>query len=243
MKIAKVIPIYKCEDEQLVTNYRPISILPCFSKVFEKIISNYIIEFMEENKMFDCNKFGFRKQHFTSHAIITLVEKVSRTLDTGKMVVGVFLDFKKAFDTVGHTLLLRKLQLYGIQRNIHAWLYSYLNNRSQFEHYNDYNSVIKHMTHGVPQGSILGPLLFVIYIIDFPRASELLFSILFAGDTSVFIEGTHYGKIIDILNNELKRVDTLIKANKLTINTKNSLYDVSSYYHPIIIGGNPRTYL
>ena len=79
---------------------------------------------MEENKLFDCNQFGFQKQHSTSNAIITLVDKVSRALDTGKMVVGVFLDFKKAFDTVDHKILLRKLQLYGIGGNIHDWLYS-----------------------------------------------------------------------------------------------------------------------
>ena len=92
MKLAKILPIYKSEDEQLVNNYRPISIVPFFSKVFEKIISKYIIEFMDENKLFYCNQFGFRKQHSTCHAIITLVEKVSKALDTGKIVVGVFLD-------------------------------------------------------------------------------------------------------------------------------------------------------
>ena len=100
-----------------------------------------------------------------------------------------------------------KLQSYGIRENVHAWLYSYLNNRSQYVHVNDYKSDRKHITHGVPQGSILGPLLFIIYINDFSRASDLLFSILFAGDTSVFIEGTSYNKVIDVLNQTLKRVD------------------------------------
>ena len=90
MKLVKILPIYKSEDEQLVINYRPISILQFFSKVFEKIISKHIIEFMDENKLFYCNQFGFRKQYFTSHAIITVVEKVSKALDTGKIVVGVF---------------------------------------------------------------------------------------------------------------------------------------------------------
>ena len=137
MKLAKILPIYKSDDEQLVNNYRPISILPFFSKIFEKIISKYIIEFMDENKLFYGNQFGFRKQHSTCHAIITLVEKVSKALDTGKIVVGVFLDLKKAFDTVDHTILLRKLQSYGIRGNVHAWLYSYLNNRRQYVHFND----------------------------------------------------------------------------------------------------------
>ena len=185
------------------------------SKKIEKIVSKYIIEFMDENELFYKNQFGFRKQHSTSHAIITLVEKVSKALDKGKIVVG---DLKKAFDTVNHTILLRKLELHGIRGNVHDWLSSYLNNRSQFVHYNDYNSEKKQITHGVPQGLILGPLLFIIYIHDFSRASELLFFILFADDTSVFIEGTNYDKIIDILNTELKRIDIWLKSNKLSIN-------------------------
>ena len=95
MKLAKILPIYKSGDEQLVNNYRSISILHIFSKIFEKIISKYIMEFMDENKLFYGNQFGFRKQHSTCYAIITLVEKVSKALDTGKIVVGVFLDFKR----------------------------------------------------------------------------------------------------------------------------------------------------
>ena len=102
-----------------------------FYTVFEKNIYQYIIEFMDENKLFYCNQFGFRKQHSTCHAIIPLVEKkVSKGLDTGKNGCMCIFIFKKAFDTVGHTILLRKLESYGIRGNIHAWLYSYLNNRS-----------------------------------------------------------------------------------------------------------------
>ena len=172
---------------------------------------------------------------------------MSKALDIGKNVVGVFLDLKKAFDTVDHKILLRKPQSYGIRGNVHALLYSYLNNRSQFVHFNDYNSDIKHITHGVPQGSMFGPLLFITYINNFSRASDQLFSILFADDTSVFIEGTNYNNMFDILNKELKRVDIWLKANQLTINTIKTNYmmfrrtRIKGEHHLIIIDGNPIT--
>ena len=225
-----------------MNNYRPISNFTIFSKVFEKRTSKYIIEFMDENKLFYCNQFGFRKQHSTCHAIIVLIEKVAKALGTGK-IVGVFLDLKKSFDTVDHTILLRKLQSYAIRGNVHAWLYSNLNNRSQYVHFNDYNTDRKHITHGIPHGSILGPLLFI----NFSRASDLLFSILFADDTSVFIEGTNYNKVIDILNQEIKRVDLWLKANKLTLNTKKTHYKmfhrtrIKDDNTPIIIDGTTIT--
>ena len=95
LKIARVIPIFKGENEQLVHNYRPISVLPFYSKIFEKIVATHVIEFLEDNNVFYQYQFGFRKNHSTSHAIIALVEKVSKALDTGKYVVGVFLDLKK----------------------------------------------------------------------------------------------------------------------------------------------------
>ena len=131
LKIARVIPIFKGEDEQLVQNYRPISVLPFFSKKFEKIVATYVIEFLEDNSVFYNYQFGFRKSHSTSHAIITLVERVSKALDMGKYVVGVFLDLNKAFDTVDHTILLRKLEQYGIRGKTLRWFESYLSNRTQ----------------------------------------------------------------------------------------------------------------
>ena len=224
LKLAKVLPIYKNDNEQLIQNYRPISVLPFFSKIFEKIVSLYIIDYLEDNNLFYSNQFGFRKFHGTNHAIITLVEKVSKALDTGKFVIGVFLDLKKAFDTVNHTILMKKLEYYGIRGTIFNWLKSYLDNRKQYVHYNGYDSDKKTITHGVPQGSILGPLLFILYINDFSRSSDLLFSILFADDTSVFIEGTSYDKVIDIVNKELDRINIWLRANKLTINIKKTHY-------------------
>ena len=106
LKISRIIPLYKGEGTQLIENYRPISVLPYFSKIFEKVMFTYVIEFLEENNILYEYQFGFRKYHSTSHAIITLVERVTKALDTGKYVVGVFLHLKKAFDTVDHAILL-----------------------------------------------------------------------------------------------------------------------------------------
>ena len=120
------------------------------------------------------------------------MERVAKALDTGKYVVCVFLDLKKALDTVDHTILLQKLEYYGIRGKMHDWFKSYLKSRSQYVDYNLYQSEHKYITHGVPQGSIWRPLLFILYMNDFSRSSDLLFSILFADDTSVFIDGTIY---------------------------------------------------
>ena len=138
-------------------------------------------------------QFGFRKSHSTSHAIITLVNKVSRALDTRKFVLGLYLDIKKAFDAVPHSILLERLYALGIRGNIFNWFKSYLENRKQYVIYNNCKSDMGTITHGVPQSSILGPLLFIIYMIymnDFSKASEILFAILYADDTNIIWKKT-----------------------------------------------------
>ena len=135
-----------------------------------------------------------------------MVEKVSNAVDTGKIVVGVFLDLKKAFDTVYHDILLKMIYAYGIRGNIYDWFKSYFKNRNQLYIYNNTPSDVGNITHGVPQGSILGTLLFILYMKDFSRASNLRYSILYADDTNIFIEGTEYHKVISTLNTELLKV-------------------------------------
>ena len=131
LKMARVIPLYKGDNNQLIHNYRPISVLPFFSKIFEKIVSKYVLRFLDDNNILYEYQFGFRKYYSTSHAIITLVERVTKALDTGKYIVGVFLDLKKAFDTVDHCILLNKLEKYGTRGNILNWVKSYLSFRVQ----------------------------------------------------------------------------------------------------------------
>ena len=217
-KVAKVIPIFKDGDPQDIQNYRPISVLPFFSKVFEKIFSFYIIEFLDLHNVLYDKQFGFRQRHSTSHAVITLVEKITHALDSGKVVGVVFVDFKKAYDTVSHDILLRKLEAYGIKNNVIRLIKSYLSDRKQYVQYSDGKSDVRGVLHEVPQGSILGPLFYIVYANDFSRASELLFTIMFADDTSVFIEGQSYGNVCQLLNEELEKCDNWIKANKLTLN-------------------------
>ena len=132
LKIAKVFPIFKACDEQLITNFRPISVLNLFSKIFEKVVANYIVNFLESNNILYEHQYGFRKGHSTNHAVLTLVERVAKALDTGKIVVGIYLDIRKVFNSIDHPILLRKLYSLGICGNLYTWIKSYLTNRSQF---------------------------------------------------------------------------------------------------------------
>ena len=226
LKLAKVIPIFKSGNEQLINNYRPISVLTFFSKIYEKVMANFLIIFLDANGILSNFQFGFRHKHSTTHAIITLTEKNSKALDTGKIVCGIFIDFRKAFDVIPHKTLLKKLYSYGIRGNLYDWFESYLSERSQYVEFQNTQSDTKPITHGVPQESILGPILFIIDINDFSKSSEKLFSILYADDTSVFIEGYKYDKLIEIMNNEMKQVDIWLQANGLVINQEKTHYMV-----------------
>ena len=137
---------------------------------------------------------------------------------------------RKAFDAVLHSILLKKLYALGVSGNLYNWFESYLKNRKQYVIYNNSESDIGSITHGVPQGSILGPLLFIIYMNDFSKASELLFAILFADDTNIFLEGMSYNKIILEMNTELYKIETWLAANRLTLNVNKTHYmhDLSS---------------
>ena len=159
--------------------------------MFKKIISFYIIELLNLHNVLYDKQFGFRQRHSTSRAVITLGEKITHALDSGKVVGGGFIDFKKAYDTVSHDILLRNLEAYVIKNNVIRLIKSYLSDRKQYVQYSDGKSDLKGVLHGVPQGSILGSKFYIIYANDFSRASELLFAIMFADDTGVLSKANH----------------------------------------------------
>ena len=226
LKLARVVPIFKSGDPSLITNYRPISVLSFFSKVFEKVMYNHIISFMNKNDVLYDKQFGFRQKHSTQQAIIMLVDKITRSLDSGDIVISVFFDLKKAFDTVDHHILFKKIYAYGIRGKVLKWFHSYLFNRSQYVIYDDMQSETHHVKCGVPQGSIMGPLLFIIYMNDICNVSKFLYTILYADDTCVLLNGKDLNNLIQSMNTELDLLSTWLKSNKLSLNTQKTFFQL-----------------
>jgi Txe/YoeB family toxin of Txe-Axe toxin-antitoxin module len=224
LKIASVTPIFKNKDPSLFSNYRPVSVLPLLSKIFEKLTYNRILSFLNDNNILYKLQFGFRNNYNTSLALIYLVDKIKMALDEGKFVLGLFIDLSKAFDTVNHAILLDKMYNYGIRGNAYNLINSYLSERRQFVCFENSKSECLKINCGVPQGSILGPLLFLIYINDLPNVSEKIFSVLFADDTNFFIDGKDINKLVSVMNNEINKVINWMRSNKLSLNIDKTKY-------------------
>ena len=220
MKQAKVIPVFKKGCSVTSSNYRPISLLSVFSKITEKLMYKRLYNFLELHEVLYKLQFGFRASHSIDHALISLTESIKNTLDNKKYGCGIFIDLQKAFDTVNHQILLSKLEHYGIRGTALAWFSSYLCNRSQYVSVNGHNSNCLNITCGVPQGSVLGPLLFLIYINDLPNSSTKLTFYLFADDTNIYYESDCLYKLQKVVNKELKLVKKWLDANKLALNVE-----------------------
>ena len=218
LKIARVIPVFKSGDRRLMSNYRPVSVLPIFSKVFERVVYNRLISYVDRLNILTENQYGFRKDHSTSLALLDLYNKISSGIDIKEFTVGIFLDLSKAFDTIDHCILFDKLQHYGIRGVPLDWFKSYFNERQQFVVYNDISSQKIPINCGVPQGSILGPLLFLLYINDICNASDILHYVLFADDTNLFYSHKNLSFLIDQVNHELLKLSDWFAANRLSIN-------------------------
>ena len=227
MKVAKVTPIFKKGDRNVPGNYRPISVLPLLAKIFEKLVNKRLLDYFERNDVLYKHQYGFRKHYSTKLSLINLVNDVLKSLDKGSVTLGVFLDFQKAFDTIDHAILAGKLEHYGIRGLPLQWFKDYLCNRFQFVNYDGHSSLKQIITCGVPQGSVLGPTLFLLYINDLPNSTNYFNFRLFADDSNLFHTFPPRQNSIDmdnIVNMHLDKVTIWCKVNKLTVNLLKTNY-------------------
>ena len=227
LKLAKVLPFYKKGDECIFDNYRPISILPAISKIFEKIMFEQIHTYFSANKLYYNHQYGFRQNHSTEHASLELSDQIIYAMDRGETPLTIFMDLSKAFDTIDYTILLNKLKHYGFSQNSLSLINNYLNERYQYVDYNDHSSDSREIHTGVPQGSILGPILFIIYINDLNVASNIFRIIIYADDTTLFTTLNTFEKnnlSQPGLINELKKINDWLKLNKLSLNINKTKY-------------------
>ena len=232
LKIAKVLPIFKKDDEFLLNNYRPISLLPALSKILEKVVFQQLYSFFDSLNLFYSSQHGFKTLHSTETAALEFIDRTFKLLDSGKLPVTVYLDLSKAFDTLNHGILIGKLKYYGVTGTTLNWFKSYLHGRSQYVQINDVCSKTLPLQTGVPQGSILGPLLFIIYINDLMVASPKFEYILYADDSTLINslcvfrsdDTDNNGNTADCINQELKKVHDWLSANKLSLNVSKTKF-------------------
>ena len=232
-KIAKVIPLHKGGSTEELNNFRPISLLSIFDKIIEKLMHVRLYAFLEEHNILCKNQFGFKKKSNCAHSLIEITERIKESIDEGKFGCGIFIDLKKAFDTVNHKILLLKLEHYGVRGAILKWFESYLTNRTQYVFYNGVSSDTLRITCGVPQGSVLGPLLFLIYINDLPNISEKLQFFLFADDTNIYFDSHDLKTLEKTVNDELKKLSLWLNVNRLALNVSKTNFVIFRANKPL----------
>ena len=224
LKVAKVTPVFKSGDKLDIANYRPISVLPLFDKIFEKAINTRLKNFLFKNKILTIEQFGFQKGKSTADAVLNLTNQVYSSLKNNEICCTILLDLAKAFDTVDHSILLNKLSIVGIRGPLLAWFQSYLNNRSQIVSIESDHSEPVIMKFGVPQGSVLGPTLFLIYINDIINSTSEFKFTLFADDTCLFMKHNDPKVLEEKVNKELEHINNWLTSNRLSLNVKKSCF-------------------
>ena len=224
LKIAEVILIFKKGSATNVSNYRPISLLSQFDKIFEKIIYNRIIDFIEKYNLLSDHQFDFRQNSSTIHAVTYIYDNLIKNVDKGFYSRCIFLDLSKAFDTVDHHILLCKLKNYfGIRGKSFNLIKSYLTNRRQYTKISNIFSDELETNCGVPQGSCLGPLLFLLNINNLPLASQMN-TTLYTDDTYLMMSDLNLTSLQNRINIKLKNIDFWLRKNKLSLNFSKSTF-------------------
>ena len=235
IKTAKIIPLYQKNDDEIMNNYRPISLLPVFSKIFEKVVQNQVYHYLNSNNLLYGSQHGFRETYSTETAVIELIDYLKHQIDKKHIPLSLFLDLSKAFDTINFDIMLLKLRKLGINNISLNWFESYLTNRKQFVSFNGVDSTLLETKTGVPQGSVLGPLLFIIYINDLNRVSNFFKVICFADDSTLIVSlcfsTAHCNYCLNnnsftsnMINNELEKIFNWFCLNKLSINPDKTKY-------------------
>ena len=202
-KNGEVVPVHKKGIRPDCENYRPLTMLNLNSKILEDIVCDSLDSHLGANNLFHPNQWGLKNGVSTESLLLYLTETWKKAIDDGYKVGVLFVDFKKAFDTVDHTILKSKLSVLGVSGVFHEWIASYLHERSQYVKVNDAISKLRQIPIGVPQGSLLGPRLFSIYVYDLPNSSETGCIHMFADDTTIYYIGKEVEEIIDALNHIL----------------------------------------
>ena len=224
MKMSRIAPIFKAGDKNTLNNYTPISILPQFSKVLEKLLENRLLILVEKNNVLNDNQYGFRRNRSTTIALFNLSQKVSNFLDNKLSALGIFVDLTKAFDTIDHGILLKKVEYMGVRGIALKWVASYINNRKQYVNFLNENSSYADVVCCVPQVSINGPLLFIIYINDICNISNYFGFTLFADDTTIVSAHHDINILLSQAIIELTKLYNWCCLNKLSLNIDKTSY-------------------
>ena len=219
-KVARCVPIFKGGDAKILDNYRPISVLPVFSKILERVVHFQLYEYLENNELLSPFQFGFRKNRSTASAVVHLTDTVRKNMDMGQLTGALFIDLRKAFDTVDHQSLTSKLLCYGVENNELKWIEDYLSNRSQIVSFEGEKSREEKILFGVPQGSILGPLLFLIHVNDLHHQIQKSNLIMYADDTVLLFSDKSEAEIEKAINHDAKMLHNWLCSNGLILNPK-----------------------